>query len=473
MLLSYIGDRKQDNTADKTDCVLAFLRGGNWNNDTNAGVETLNLNNAPGNTNNNIGFRCARYSYANIYAWLTRYGLTMCHSSVSKNDYWRYSVLRVRGVYAPLSFLTCLRKNPSRHVCVGEWVLLLHTMNTPTYKTLSSFEHLYYAYRRARKLRKSKRCVLLYEKNLERNLGTLSYILRNKIYTHGPYREFVVRDSKKRRIKAAPFRDRIVHHAVCALIEPLFEKRFIYDSYVCRKKKGTHRAVKRLRTFMYSVSCGYTRPAYYVRLDVSKYFKSIDHDILFSLLCRVVDDKDIRSLLREIIRSSCDSCVEGRKKGIPIGNLTSQLFANVYLNELDHYIKEQLHVRYYIRYMDDIVMCDTDKMKLTTLRLSIVRFLSEILLLSVHPGKIISAPIELGIPFLGYILFPHHTRLRGATVKRCMKRMKKYNHIYAHGGISPVYMQSLFASWRGYAHHAQAWNISQKVKNILYTRIGD
>ena len=156
MLLSYIGDRKQDNTADKTDCVLAFLRGGNWNNDTNAGVETLNLNNAPGNTNNNIGFRCARYSYANIYAWLTRYGLTMCHSSVSKNDYWRYSVLRVRGIYAPLSFLTCLRKNPSRHVCVGEWVLLLHTMNTPTYKTLSSFEHLYYAYRRARKLRKSK-----------------------------------------------------------------------------------------------------------------------------------------------------------------------------------------------------------------------------------------------------------------------------------------------------------------------------
>lgn len=285
---------------------------------------------------------------------------------------------------------------------------------------------------------------------------------------HGPYKEFVVCDSKKRRIKAAPFRDRIVHHAVCVLIEPLFEKRFIYDSYVCRKKKGTHRAVKRLRKFMYSVSRGYTRPAYYLRLDISKYFKSIDHNILFSLLCRVVDDTDIQSLLWEIIGSSCDSCVEGKKKGIPIGNLTSQLFANVYLNELDHFIKERLHARYYIRYMDDIVICDTDKTNLTALRLSIIQFLSETLLLSVHPGKIISASIESGIPFLGYILFSRYTRLRGATVKRCMKRMKKYSYTYARGRISPAYMQLLFASWRGYAHHANAWKISQKIRNILY-----
>ncbi len=331
------------------------------------------------------------------------------------------------------------------------------------YQSLCSFSELYYAYCRARKLRRQKRCVVRFEQSLEHNLGYLLHALSTKTYYHGMYREFIVCDSKKRLIRAAPFSDRIVHHVVCAHIEPLFEKRFIYDSYVCRKQKGTHRAIRRLKKFMYGVSRGYTRRAYFLKLDISKYFQSIDHEILYVLLTRVIEDVDIRNLLRLIIDSSYDSNRGGRKKGIPIGNLTSQLFANIYLNELDHYAKEHLYCRYYIRYMDDIVICSEDKHQLHDIRDALQTFLTERLLLTIHPHKVFISPITTGIPFLGYILFPHYIRLRTSTIKRCKRRIKKYVIQLQKNKITTQKIQTSRASWYGYAKHAHAWHISKKI----------
>lgn len=331
------------------------------------------------------------------------------------------------------------------------------------YRDMCSFENLYRAYTKARRLRKGRKAVMVFDDHREQNLGMLSYQLRMGVYHHGAYREFIINDSKKRRIRAAPFRDRVVHHAVVAAIEPLFEKRFIYDSYVCRKDKGTHAAVKRLRKFMYSVTDGYEREAYFLKLDVSKYFQNIDHEVLYALVCRVVKDADTCSLLHAIIDSSVDSVVGGRKKGIPIGNLTSQLFANIYLNELDHYVKERLYCRYYVRYMDDIVICAADKSELERLRISIELFLRETLLLIIHPHKVLINPIASGVPFLGYVLFPHYTRLRSSTVRRCRIRIRKQCALVQRGKLSPDSFSSSRASWFGYAQHADAWKISQRL----------
>ncbi|MHB9010635.1 MAG: reverse transcriptase domain-containing protein [Ignavibacteriaceae bacterium] len=331
------------------------------------------------------------------------------------------------------------------------------------YRDMCSFENLYRAYTKARRLRKNRKAVLFFDAVREQNLGMLSYQLHTGVYRHGAYREFIINDSKKRRIRAAPFRDRVVHHAVVAAIEPLFEKRFIHDSYVCRKHKGSHAAVKRLRTFMYSVTDGYTHEAYFLKLDVSKYFQNIDHTLLSDLICRVVNDAGMCALLAVIINSSSDSVIAGRAKGIPIGNLTSQLFANIYLNELDHYVKERLYCRYYVRYMDDMVICAADKSELERLRVSIEFFLRETLLLIIHPHKVLIQSVASGVPFLGYVLFPHYTRLRSSTVRRCRVRIKKQRALVQRGKLSPDSFSSSQASWFGYAKHANAWKVSRRV----------
>ncbi len=336
------------------------------------------------------------------------------------------------------------------------------------YEDIFSFTELYYAYCRARKLRRQKRCVVRYEQHLEYNLGYLSYVLRTRTYRHGAYREFIVRDSKKRLIRAAPFCDRIVHHALCKHIEPLFEKRFIFDSYVCRKNKGTHRAIRRLKKFMYGVSNGYTRQAYFLKLDISKYFQSIDHEKLYALVSHVITDAEMLRLLRIIIESSYDTVSDGKKKGIPIGNLTSQLFANIYLNELDHYAKERLYCRYYIRYMDDIVVCAESKEWLHQIRSSLELFLKEQLLLIVHPRKVFIAPIDSGVPFLGYVFYPHVTHLRTSTVKRCVRRIKKYCILLPKNKIEYKKVLTSRASWYGYSKHAHAWRMSKKIWEKIY-----
>jgi len=209
------------------------------------------------------------------------------------------------------------------------------------------------------------------------------------------------------------------------LFERFFDKAFIYDSYSCRLNKGTHRAVDRLEKFTRIVSQNYTRPCLALKCDIKKFFASVDHQILIQLINKKVRNKDILWLVKEIIQS-----FNSRGKadiGLPLGNLTSQLFANIYLDELDQFIKHKLKIKYYLRYGDDFIILDTDKNKLEKIILQLSDFLPSNLKLTLHPSKIIIRKLRQGIDFLGYIVLPHYRVLRTKTKKRMMRRLNQTN----------------------------------------------
>lgn len=327
------------------------------------------------------------------------------------------------------------------------------------------FKNLHRAYLAAKKNKRYRFAILEFGFHLENNLLELRKELVGKTYKHGGYREFVVTDSKKRIIKAAPFRDRVIHHAVCDTIEPIFERGFIYDSYACRKEKGVHMAIKRLEKFIRSL-CFNSREReretaprreknYCLKCDISKYFGSINHAILLRQLSRKISDKNILWLLDEIIKSN--------PVGIPIGNLTSQLFANIYLNELDHFIKRELHEKYYVRYMDDFLILNRDKKRLNLIKEQIKIFLRDRLNLELHPKKAQIFPIEKGIDFLGYVVKDGYCLLRKSTIKRFLKKRKQYMAMLKNGKLSEKTVQNIHASWRGYAKFADSYKLMEEL----------
>ncbi|MEK7615234.1 MAG: reverse transcriptase/maturase family protein, partial [Patescibacteria group bacterium] len=266
-------------------------------------------------------------------------------------------------------------------------------------------------------------------------------------YRHSPYEPFTICDPKQRTIHKARVKDRVVHQAIVNVIEPLFEKRFIYDSYSCRVGKGTHAAVSRLRTFLRQASRNHTKTVYAVKCDIRKFFASINHEILIGLLHKRIQDSQTMRLLEQIIRSF--SLTPGT--GIPLGNLTSQLFANIYLHELDWYIKQKLRIRYYVRYCDDFVMLSSSKSEGFTLAETIDRFLRQTLKLELHPQKIHVRTWTQGIDFLGYVLLPHATILRPTTARRMIDRVEEDNE----------------NSYLGLCSHANAFELRCLIKNKL------
>lgn len=278
-------------------------------------------------------------------------------------------------------------------------------------------------------------------------------------YRHGSYREFIIEDAKKRHIKAASFRDRIVHHALCAALEPVFERRFIGDSYACRSGKGTHAALRRLEVWLrrgddrYVLSC-----------DVSKYFASIDHARLMSVVISRVSDLRLVSLCRIVVESIEDA--PGR--GIPIGNLTSQLLANVYLDVLDRHVKRVLGTRRYIRYMDDFLIFGTDAASLHETKAHITEFLGSRLGLTLHPKKANVFPTAVGVSFLGYRVFRYHRLLRKSTVARFARRVRKYTSLLAPSDTTSEAFFAGLQSWSAYADDAA----SRGLKRSLAGRLG-
>ncbi len=330
------------------------------------------------------------------------------------------------------------------------------------------FENLHTAYLGARVCKRYRSSILKFGYKLEENLLALRRELSSKTYKHGGYREFVVTESKKRIIKAAPFRDRVVHHALCNIIEPILDKEFIYNSYACRKGKGTHAAIRRLEHFIKSLHSRERErerererdevpraKIYCLKCDISKYFDSVDHEILFEMLRRKIQDEDILWLLREIIASN--PC------GIPIGNLTSQLFANVYLNELDRFVKRELHEKYYLRYMDDFLVLGPDKKHLLEVKEKIKVFLRDKLKLEMHPKKNEIFPIDKGIDFLGYVVRDGRRFLRKSTVKRFMKKNRKYDALFRKGKVFETFIRNMHASWRGYTSFADSYKLMEKL----------
>lgn len=260
-----------------------------------------------------------------------------------------------------------------------------------------------------------------FEFNLEDNLFKLHEDLKSGIWQHSHYTAFNVCDPKLRRIHKACVCDRVLHHAVFRILYSIFDKSFIFDSYSCRLDKGTHRAVSRLEGFCGQASQNNTRNAFVLKCDIKKFFDSVDQEILLGLINRKIKDERTISLIKIIIESF--ATLSG--KGLPLGNVTSQLFANIYLNELDQFIKHKLGIKFYLRYCDDFIVLNENKEYLETLVVLIDKFLYDNLKLNLHPDKIEIRKYYQGIDFLGYVILPYCRVLRTKTKRRMIKKIRK------------------------------------------------
>ena len=322
------------------------------------------------------------------------------------------------------------------------------------FKQICSIDNLFLAWHKFCRGKRSKMDVMQYERLLEYHLFELQVALHNGAYQHGPYVPFTLFDPKRRYIHKATVEDRIVHQAVVNVIEPLFDPRFIFDSYSCRVGKGTHAAVIRLRTFLRRASINNTRTVYILQCDIKKFFDSVDHRILFDLLKRQIRDDRVMRLFKKIINSF--STVPG--KGLPLGNLTSQLFANVYLHELDWFVKHMLRETAYVRYCDDFVIVSRTREHLQSLITELNTFLQASLLLELHPKKVSIRTWKQGVDFLGYVTLPHCTVLRTKTKQRMIKRVNERN-VSSYLGVcahASAHETGLLLTCRGYCSSTTA-----------------
>jgi len=333
---------------------------------------------------------------------------------------------------------------------------------------IASFPNLLAASRRAQMGKRFQRSVAEFNFNLEADLLRLRDELLSGTWRPGEYRRFTVFEPKCREIVAAPYRDRVVHHALCGAVEPLFDRGFIEDSYACRQRKGTHAALDRAHQFL-------RRSRFVLKCDVRKFFASVDHATLDGLLSRKIACARTLALMRRIIAFGARQ----RAVGLPIGNLTSQLFANVYLNELDHFVKQGLRARLldgtcaatakgvnvkcqdltpfrYVRYMDDFLVFGESKDELAWAKAQIARFLQDKLKLRLNEKKSFVSPVRVGVSFLGMRLFVCHRRLNGANVTRFARKLAALK------AASRELLASAQA-WTAHAAHANTWHLRTRL----------
>lgn len=335
-----------------------------------------------------------------------------------------------------------------------------------------AFENLHAAYLRARKGKRDRHEVRRFEQDLEGNLIQLQNELIWGEYRTGQYRRFMVEEPKHREVAALPFRDRVVQHALVGVIEPLWEACFIADSYACRPGRGTHRGADRAQAMLRKVKRKHGQ-LYALKADIAKYFASIDHDILRRLLRRRISCTSTLALCDEIIASTADQD-DLAPRGLPIGNLTSQLWANVYLDELDRFVKHDLNLRNYIRYMDDFVVVHHDKAALHGTRRQIEEFLWDRLRLQTNSKTQVfpvSAGRGRGLDFLGYHMWPTHRRLRRASIRRIARTLKKAQRLYAAGEVELAHVRQPVTSWVAHAGNADAHGlITRLLMSFVFRR---
>jgi retron-type reverse transcriptase len=333
---------------------------------------------------------------------------------------------------------------------------------------LVGFENLLRAAETACKGKRFRPDVARFHFGLERELWRLHEELRTRTYRPGPYRTFVLCEPKPRQISAAPYRDRVVHHALTQVLEPIFERSFLPDSYACRKGKGTHAAVDRCQHFA-------RRFRYVFKADVRKFFPSLDHQVLQGLLARKIKDRDVLGLAGLIIDHSNPQeevplwfagddlfTPHERRRGLPIGNQTSQFFANVFLDPLDHFVKDRLGAGGYVRYCDDFLVFADDKAFLAGVRRQVAELLAG-LRLRLHPTKNVVFPSRAGIPFLGYRVFPTHRLLAKANVWRFRRRLRRMQGQYARKEIAAAEVLQRVTSWIGHAGQADTYLLRERL----------
>lgn len=321
------------------------------------------------------------------------------------------------------------------------------------YNDIISIENLLFAWEEFVRGKKGKSDVQLFARDLMTNISDLHTDLLQQTYTHGGYFSFKISDPKPRHIHKASVRDRLLHHAIYRQLYPFFDRTFIADSYSCRLGKGTQKAGDRFRRMSVQVSRNNTRTCWVLKCDIRKFFASINQNVLLDILRARIPDADIMRLLENVIRSFE---IGGSNIGLPLGNLTSQLFVNIYMNEFDQFAKHKLKVKNYIRYADDFVFLSDDKEWLESLIPQIAEYLGDRLALTLHPKKVSIETLASGVDFLGWIYFPHHKVLRSKTKQRMYRRLTEHPE------------ETTIQSYRGLLQHGDTYEVQQDVENLYW-----
>lgn len=334
------------------------------------------------------------------------------------------------------------------------------------YPKIYSMKNLILAWKETRKRKIKKDYVIEFEKNLLGNLLDLHCELKFQYYKPKPLRTFILRDPKTRKISKSDFRDRIVHHALIRIIEPIFDRTFICDSCANRKGKGSSYALERFEKFRRKITKNYTSHGYCLKADIKHYFQEINNEILLEIIIRKITDEKVIRLIKIIMRERDASDVQKCPKGMPLGNLTSQFFANVYLNELDYFIKHTLKVRYYIRYVDDFVILHNSRAQLEEWKEQIDKFLKKKLELILHKDKSKVISLSNGIDFVGFRNFYYFKLLRKRNIKNMFSKIKKYKN----KEISEEKILESFQGWNAYAKWANSYGLRKNAVKEIYKR---
>jgi retron-type reverse transcriptase len=308
--------------------------------------------------------------------------------------------------------------------------------------------------------KRKRKDVILFSLNLMDNIYSLHNDLKNKTYKHSNYEAFKINDPKPRDIHKASVKDRLCHHAIYRVLYPHFDKKFIHDSYSCRVDKGTHRAIYRFEKFIRKVGKNNTKQCWVLKCDIKKFFASIDHAILKIILSKGIFDTDTLWLLGNIIdsfqtKSPIYAIADMGQKGLPLGNLTSQLLVNIYMNEFDQYVKHKLKVKYYIRYADDFVVLSEDKEYLKTILEQMKEFLESNLKLNMHPDKVFIKTIVSGVDFLGWVHYPRHRVLRTSTKRRMFRNLCRNSK------------EEAIQSYIGMLSHGNGYKLKIRIDEVL------
>lgn len=346
-----------------------------------------------------------------------------------------------------------------------------------TFTAVCSFENLLNAYKKAAKSKRGKTNVAAFDYRMADELLHLQQQLISGCYQPGAYVHFHIHEPKIRKISAAPFRDRVIHHALCNQIEPCFEPLFIDDSYANRKHKGTHRAVDCLQRFS-------RRFAYVLRADIVKHFPSIDHEILKEILRQTIMEDDVMRLIETIIDSGegileeeypmhwfpgDDLLAVCRPRGLPIGNLTSQFWSNCYLNPFDHFVKRELQCTAYLRYVDDFALFSDSKHQLWEWKQAIIKRLQKLRLV-IHESKTQVLPVSCGIPWLGFVVYPTHRRLKARKVRNTTRHLSEKMNAWYKGEISFAELDASVQGWINHVRYADSWGLRKHVFNKIAQR---
>jgi len=344
------------------------------------------------------------------------------------------------------------------------------------YERIIDWKNLILAYRKAIKGKTKKRYILEFEANLRENLLRLQEELKNQTYSPKPLVTFILRDPKTRKISKSDFRDRIVHHSLFQIIEPIFDKSFIYDSCANRKGKGNLFALNRFYEFAKEISeNGKVKnlinnnqiKGYCLKADIKHYFEEVNHKVLMEIIKKKITDERVLWLIEQIlVNNSFDKkLIDSSTKGMPLGNLTSQFFANIYLNELDYFVKHKLRAKYYIRYVDDFIVLHKSKEQLKIWKLEIDKFLREKLKLELHPQKSKICSLSRGIDFVGFRCFWHYKLLRKRNIRKMLFSVGRYKN----GEVSKEKILEIFQGWNAYAEWANSLGLRRMVISNMYS----